>query len=404
MTSIVREFALSCRSREISMPKSARRLGSMPPIGVDAMGAAADAAADPSILRLENLDTDLRPPAAAIDATRASILDDDANSYLPFLGQLALRRAVSAQLERRSGVGYDPVEECIITAGGLNGCTVALAAIVDPGDEVVVTDPTYVGMLNRIRLAGGVPVQVPFRWEGSQWRLDRDALRAAVGPRTKALFVMSPSMPSGAVLDAADWQLLAELARRHDLWLLYNAAMERILYDGRPHVHPAGLPGMRERTLTIGSASKEYRMIGWRVGWVVGPRQLIRDVALVSISDVVVPVGIAQQAAAAALAADADEDVVRIWQQRRDVIAGELEGLPLRPAAGGWSMLLDVGELGLDGQEASARLFDRGRIAATPMVNWGLTHGDRHVRLVFSNEPAERLEGIGARVRRSLGV
>ncbi len=381
-----------------------QRLAGVPPIGVDAMGARADAAADPAILRLENLDTDLRPPQSALDASIAAIADDDANSYLPFLGQAVLREAVVAHMQRLSGHAYDPEAECIITAGGLNGVMVTLNALVDPGDEVVVTDPTYVGMLNRIRIAGGVPLQVPFRWLDDAWQLDLDQLRAAIGPKTRALFIMNPSMPSGACLSDEAWVLIAELCREHDLWLIYNAAMERILYDGRPYRHPAALEGMAARTITIGSASKELRMIGWRVGWVVGPRDVLREVGLVSISDVVVPVGIAQNAAAAALAEPEQDvlDAVATWEARRDLIVAELEGLPLRKPAGSWSMLLDAGALGLSGREASAALFEKGQVAATPMDNWGEVHGAQYVRLVFSNEPVERLAGIGERFRRSL--
>ena len=381
-----------------------KRLAQVPPIGVDAMGAKADAAASTDILRLENLDTDLRPPAAALAATRAAIDDDDANSYLPFLGQAQLRETVITHLRSLSGHTYDPEAECIITAGGLNGIMVTLNALVDPGDEVVVTDPTYIGMLNRIRIAGGVPVQVPFRWQEDGWQLDLDQLRSAVGAGTRALFIMNPSMPSGAVLSDEAWSLIAELCREHDLWLIYNAAMERIVYDGRPYRHPAALEGMRERTLTIGSASKELRMIGWRVGWVVGPAAIMREIGLVSISDVVVPVGIAQAAAAAALNEPAEDvrGAVATWEARRDLIVEELAGLPLNRPAGSWSMLFDAGALGMSGVEASGRLFEQGQVAATPMDNWGEVHGSQYVRLVFSNEPVERLKGIGERFRRSL--
>ncbi len=380
------------------------RLRQVPGIGVDRMGAAADAAADPEILRLENLDSDLRPPAAALAATVEAIARDDANSYLPFLGQHELRRAVVAHVGRASGVAYDPGAQCIVTAGGLSGCLIALLALLEPADEVILTDPTYIGMLNRVRVAGGAPVQVPFARDGDGWRLDLDALGRAVTAKTRALFIMSPSMPSGAVLDVAEWQAIAELCRERDLWLLYNAAMERILYDGRAVIHPAGLPGMAERTLTIGSVSKEYRMIGWRVGWVVGPPAIMAEVGLVSISDVVVPVGIAQGAAVAALQAPESDvaEAVAEWQRRRDVIAAELEGLPLIPAAGSWSMLLDAGALGHDGAAATELLLVRGKVAATPMVNWGRVNGPQFVRLVFSNEPVARLRGLGDRVRRAL--
>ncbi len=367
---------------------------------------AAAAGDDPAVLRLENLDTDLRPPPAAIAATRLAIDSDDANSYLPFTGTDELRRAAAAHVGRLSGVGYDPACQCVITAGGTAGMFNVLLAALDPGDEVILTDPTYAGMISRVRLAGAVPRLVPFVRAGRDWRLDLDALDAALSPRTRMLFLMNPSMPSGAVLNAAEWQRVAALCAERGLWLLYNAAMERILYDGRAYAHPAALPGMAARTITVGSVAKEYRMIGWRVGWVVGPADLMPDVAKVSIYNVVAPVGIAQPAAAAALttADDGLAQAVAEWERRRDVVVAELAGLPLTPAAGGWSMLLDVAALGLDSLTASERLLARGRIAATPMRHWGDVNGERFLRFVFSNEPVARLAGMGQRVRESLGA
>jgi aspartate/methionine/tyrosine aminotransferase len=162
---------------------------------------------------------------------------------------------------------------------------------------------------------------------------------------------------------------------------------------------------MAERTIVVGSASKELRMIGWRVGWVVGPPAIVEDVGLVGISNVVCQVGIAQAAVEAALRGD---DGVAAFaaelERRRDLIQLELDGLPVLAPHGGWSLLLDTGALGVTGAEASARLFEHGRIAATPMENWGGEDTARYLRFVFANEPLERLEGLGERVRRALGV
>src|SRR5262245_12592410 len=245
------------------------RLKDVPGFSIDCVAAAAGA--DPDVLRLENLDTDLRPPQVALEATRAAIDEDDANSYLPFIGSAELRQVVAGHVSRLSGVRYDPEAQCVITAGGTEGLLNVLLATLDPGDEVLLTDPTYAGMICRVRLAGGVPRLVPFAPRAGEWRLDLDALASAASDRTRSVLLMNPSMPSGAVLDRAEWDAVAALCIRRSLWLIYNAAMERILYDGRPYLHPAGLPGMAGRTITVGSVSKEYRMIGWRVGWVVGP-------------------------------------------------------------------------------------------------------------------------------------
>ena len=217
------------------------RLAGMTGIGVDRMGDLADTANAAQILRLENLDTDLRPCATAIEATRAAILLDDNNSYLPFVGQTRLRQAVATHVSRLSGAGYKP-SNVLITAGGLSGILNVLLTIIEPGDEVILTDPTYVGLINRVRLAGGVPRLVPFLRDGAEWVLDRDALRNAVTPKTRALLVMSPSMPSGGVLSREDWQAVAGIVLERGLWLIHDTAMQRILYDGRPVIDPAGLP------------------------------------------------------------------------------------------------------------------------------------------------------------------
>jgi len=372
-------------------------------IGVDKMGHLADAAGDADVLRLENLDTDVPPHPAAVEATRRAVVDDASNSYLPFVGQTRLRRAVAAHVARLSGAPCDGERNVLISAGGLSGILNVLLALVDTGDEVILTDPTYVGLINRVRLAGGVPRLVPFVKDRGDWTLDRDALRQSVGDRTRAFLLMSPSMPSGGVLTREDWLAVADIVRERRLWLVHDTAMQRILFDGRTVVDPAGLPGMAERTITVGSASKELRLIGWRVGWIAAPEPLLPDLALVSMGNVVVPVGIAQTAAAVALEAG-DEDVARAtatWQARRDLILREMEGLPVRRPAGGWSLLVDGAPLGLTGAEMSRRLFDQARIAATPMEGWGEVNGAQLLRLVFANEPVERLRGIGDKARRA---
>lgn len=379
------------------------RLAHIPGFSIDRV--AREAGNDPEVLRLENLDTDLPPPTAAVAATRSALGSREANSYLPFAGQLELRAAVAERIRRQTGNPCTP-DDVVITCGGTEGMLDALLAVTDPGDEVILTDPTYAGMINRVRLVGAVPKLVPFAAVAGEWRLDLAALRSAAGERTRALFLMNPSMPSGAVLDDREWQAVAELCRERSLWLLYNAAMEGILFDGRPYRHPAALAGLGERTITIGSVSKEYRMIGWRIGWVVGPPAIMDDVARAHIYNVVTPPGIAQAGARAALATPATDlaACTAEWQRRRDVVMEQLAGYGVVRPAGGWSLLLDVSRLGLDSFTASQRLLARGKVAATPMRDWGERNGDRFVRLVFSNEPAARLGELAARCERAFGA
>lgn len=383
---------------------SVSRLKNLTPIGVEQMGDLADSLHDPDVLRLENLDTDLRPPAHAIEFTKIAVDTDEANSYLPFIGQTALRQAATALVSARCGVDYDWRTESVISAGGLSGILNVLLATLEPGDEVLLTDPCYVGLINRVRLAGGVPRYLPLVPGPDGWRLDLVALGRIDPAPVRAVLVMSPSMPSGAVLDSGEWQAIVDFCRRADCWLIDDAAMERILFDGRECVHPASFADMRERVVTVGSASKEYRMIGWRVGWIVGPARLMADVARVSIANVVCQTGIAMGAVAAAITAHDDgiEACIRELEARRNLLLAELDDFEVIPPHGGWSFLIDMAPLGLDGASASRRLLEAGKIAATPMVNWGSENAARYLRIVYANEPLERLEGIGRRFRAAL--
>lgn len=383
--------------------KRPKRLEFVEGIGVDRMGAIADAS-ERDYLRLENLDVDIPPDPEAVQRTREAATHDPDNSYLPFLGQDRLRMAAAKHVSKMSGVSYE-ASNCIISAGGLCGIVNVLLATCEVGDEVIVTDPTYVGLVNRIRLAGAAPKWVPFKFNpGAPWTLDRVALEQAISPKTRCMLMVSPSMPSGAVLSRDDWAQAAELCVKHDLLMICNTAMERLVFDDVQPFHPASLPGMAERTITVGSASKELRMIGWRVGWVVGPDAYMPDLAAVSIANVVVPVGIGQDAAALALERSYDTlpAYVAELQHRRDLLLKELQGLPTGVPQGGWSMLMRVSDWGLDGEQMSKNLLEQG-VCATGMKGWGITHGQQYIRFVYSNEPVERLVGVGARIRAALG-
>jgi N-succinyldiaminopimelate aminotransferase len=170
---------------------SVRRLDDIPGFNIDRVAAAAGDDAD--ILRMENLDTDIPPPAEAVEATRAAIGEDAANSWLPFTGRDDLKDAVAAKISARGGPRYDGRREIVITCGEGDAMLDALFCLVDPGDEVILTDPTYAGMVNRVRLVGGVPRLVPLLAVKSEWRLDLDALRTAVSDKTRVVFINNAS-------------------------------------------------------------------------------------------------------------------------------------------------------------------------------------------------------------------
>ena len=385
------------------MIKRAQRIEPIAGFGIDRVAAASEEAGGRHggpILRMENLDTDLPLPPEALEVTRAKLDDPMSNSWLPFTGDLDLRAAISEFTAERTGHRYDPEREIVITAGGMEGLLNALLCTVDPSDEVVVTDPTYAGIVNRVRLAGGTPRFVPFLAEEDGWRFDRDALDDVVGPKTTGFLLMSPSMPSGGYLTEDDWAAVCDLCRERDLFLIYDAAMERLLFDARPLVHPLRMDGMAERTVVVGSLSKEHRMIGWRVGWVAGPAETVTDAGWAHVYNTTMPVAISRFAATAVLRGDQGHvaECVAELERRRDAMLAGLPGWPFVSPAGGWSLLLDVASLGFAPADASRILLDEAKIAATAMTGWGDEVAARYVRFVFSAEPVGRLETIPDRV------
>lgn len=378
-----------------------QRMEAIPGFGIDRV--AASVGEDPEVLRLENLDTDLLPPEQALRATREAVGRDDANSWLPFTGKADLRRAVADQVEERSGMAFDPETQVVITCGEGDAMVDALFVTTDPGDEVILTDPTYAGMINRVRIVGAVPRLVPLLPQQGEWRLDTDALASAVTDRTRAIFVANPGMPTGNHFNDEEWEAIASMCRERNAWLVYLAWMERILFDERPYRHPASLPDIADRVIHVGCVTMEQRMIGWRIGWVVSPTEVADDVARAHIYNGLTPGGIAQAGAVAALHAPPRDlaQAVGAWERRRDVMLGQLEGLPAVRPAGGWSLLMDADALGVSAPDLSRALVDQ-KVAATPMTVWGEQVSPRYIRFVYSNESVERLSQLGERLRAAL--
>jgi aspartate/methionine/tyrosine aminotransferase len=379
-----------------------RRLDGMQPFGIDRVAEAAGS--DPEVLRLENYDTDIPPHPVAVEVTKSAIGLDEANSYLPFSGRDDMKEAVAELIIRRGGPAYDPYQEIVITQGDGDGAVNALLALTDPGDEVILTDPTYAGMYQRVRLVGAVPRLVVLHGDASGWRLDLHALQEAVTDRTRAIFLMNPAIPTGWVANEEEWGAVTAICRDRRIPLLYWMHWEAIVFGGRPLVVPSGLDGMRDVTVTVGSVSLEQRMIGWRVGWMVARADLAPTLAMVHIYNGIVTSGFGQIGAAAALRAG-DDDVraaVAEWERRYEELVRQCEGLPLVPAHGGWSALFDAEACGFDASELSQRLLDH-KVAATPMTDaWGGAYANKYVRLVFSNEPVERLALLGDRLRAAI--
>jgi aspartate/methionine/tyrosine aminotransferase len=198
------------------------------------------------------------------------------NQYPPSRGLLTLRQAVSAHARKFYGLEYDPEDEVVITSGGTEAVTGALMAMAGVGDEVVMIEPTYDSYRPMAEGAGAIVWAVQLGAPG--WRLTEQALRAAIGPKTRAILINSPHNPAGRAFSREELEMLAKVVSETEAVVICDEVYEHLVFDGKPHIPLATLPGMRDRVLKIGSAGKIFSLTGWKVGWVMGPRELARVV------------------------------------------------------------------------------------------------------------------------------
>ncbi|HEX3932038.1 MAG TPA: pyridoxal phosphate-dependent aminotransferase [Nocardioides sp.] len=328
---------------------------------------------------------------ASVIAAAASALRDGANQYAPGPGIPALRQAVARHQHRHYGIELDPDRQVVVTTGCTEGIAAALLGLMDPGDEVVVLEPYYDSYVAMIQMAGGVRRPVTLR--APDFRLDVDALGAAVGPRTRFVLLNSPHNPTGTVLTRAELEAVAEVAIEHDLVVITDEVYEHLTFtDAAPHVPIATLPGMAERTLTLSSAGKSYSVTGWKVGWATGPAELVA--AVLAAKQWLTFTSGAPLQPAIALALDDEPDwpraMARDLQARRDLLCDGLAalGLDVRRPEGTYFALTDISSLGWkDGMEFCLALPERAGVVAIPTQPFhDGDAGDQLVRWAFCKE------------------
>ncbi|MEV6394691.1 pyridoxal phosphate-dependent aminotransferase [Streptomyces sp. NPDC051907] len=217
-------------------------------------------------------------PASVVESAVAALRAGH-HQYPPVPGLFELRAAIAAHQRTWYGIDLDPETEVVVTTGASEALAAALLALTGPGDEVVVLEPYYDAYAACVELAGAT--LVPVRLTPPAFGLDAAALRAAVTPRTKALLLNTPHNPTGTVLTPDCLRQIAETARAHDLLVIADEVYEHLVYEGPPHQPIATLPGMAQRTLTVGSAGKTFSFTGWKVGWATGPQDLVEAVTAV---------------------------------------------------------------------------------------------------------------------------
>ncbi|WP_345771355.1 aminotransferase class I/II-fold pyridoxal phosphate-dependent enzyme [Geodermatophilus normandii] len=354
-------------------------------------------------------------PPEVLDVARAAI-GTMADQYPPGPGTPELRAAVAAHVERFRGLTYDPDTEVLVTAGATEALSAAMLALVEPGDEVVVFEPVYDSYAAAVSMAGGVLRPVPLTpppadTEGAVWTFDPADLRAAVGPRAKLLLLNTPHNPTGKVFGRAELDLVAEVVLGAGLLLVADEVYEHLVFDGAGHVSPATLPGLRDRTLVVGSGGKTFSTTGWKVGWTCGPAPLVAAVRTAKQFLTYVNAGPFQPAVAAGLALpDAYfTGIARDLQRRRDVLVAGLRaaGLPTISSEATYFAMVDVRGVQPDGDGLAFchALPERAGVVAVPAgVFWtaGHAHLGRHlVRFAFCKRDEVLDEAVGRLSRMS---
>ncbi|HEY3522329.1 MAG TPA: aminotransferase class I/II-fold pyridoxal phosphate-dependent enzyme, partial [Candidatus Limnocylindrales bacterium] len=358
----------------------AARVRAVPPSGIrrffDILATMTD------VISLGVGEPDFDTPAPIVEAGIAS-LRRGRTHYTSNYGTLDLRRALADHLERRYGVVYDPASEILITVGASEAVDLALRATCDPGDEIVLHEPSYVAYAPAVIFAGGVVRQVATRLE-DDFALDPAAVEAAITPRTKALFLGYPSNPTGAVLPDDVQDELARIAERHDLLVYSDEIYDRLAYGSYRHRPFSSRAGMRERTILMGGFSKAYAMTGWRVGWLCAPATLVEGIVKVHQYGIMSAPTVAQDAALAALEAGepAVEAMVAEYDRRRRLLVDGLNaiGLETFEPRGAFYAFPRITSTGLSSDEFTERLLVEEKVAVVPGDAFGPS-GAGHVRM-----------------------
>lgn len=305
--------------------------------------------------------------------------------YTSNAGVYELRQALVEHLSRLYGVSYDPASEVVITVGVSEALYLALNAILEPGDEVIIPTPCFVSYQSEVILAGGVPVEVP-NDVADDFQPQPEAIEAAITPRTKSILLGYPNNPTGAVASREVLQAIGQSAEKHDLVVISDEIYDQLVY-GVEHVCFASLPGMWKRTITLGGFSKDYAMTGWRIGYAAAPENILRGLLRIHQYTIMSAPTTAQAAALVALR-EGEPHVARMraeYNRRRELIVRGLNqiGLPTFEPRGAFYAFPDITVTGLDDETFAQRLLEEEKVAVVPGSAFG-AGGEGFVRCSYA--------------------
>lgn len=330
--------------------------------------------------------------------------------YTSNAGLKELKDEIAKYQERKIGVSYNPDKEVIVTVGGSEGIDIALRAMLDPGDEVLIPQPSYVSYLPCTVLADGVPVVIPLQQE-NEFKLTAEELENAITPKTKILVMPFPNNPTGAIMTKEELEPIAEVVKKHDLYVLSDEIYSELTYQCR-HTSISSLPGMRERTLVINGFSKGFAMTGWRLGFVCGPEAIIEQMVKIHQYAIMCAPTNSQYAAVEALR-NCDDEVKKMresYNQRRRFLVHEFKRMKLDcfEPYGAFYIFPNIQEFGMTSEEFATRFLEEERVAVVPGTAFGEC-GEGFLRISYAYSLENLKEAIGrlgafvGRLRNQLG-
>lgn len=316
--------------------------------------------------------------------------------YTSNAGLKELKAEIGKYLERKIGVSYDPGKEIIVTVGGSEGIDVAFRAMLDPGDEVLIPQPSYVSYLPCAVLADGVPVVIPLQ-EKNAFKLTKEELEEAITPKTKILVLPFPNNPTGSVMTKDDLEPIAEVVRKHELFVLSDEIYSELTYKDS-HVSIAALPGMKERTLVINGFSKGFAMTGWRLGYICAPKAVTEQMLKIHQYAIMCAPTNSQYAAIEGLRHCEDEvqEMRTAYNQRRRYLLHEFKRMQLDcfEPFGAFYVFPNIQEFGMSSEEFATKLLAEEKVAVVPGSAFGES-GEGFIRVSYAYSLEDLKEAIG---------
>lgn len=340
-------------------------------------------------------DPDFDTPPHIIAAAKQAMIDHHAD-YVPPEGLLSLRQAIAERVKRVNNIDADPETEIVVTNGGQEALLLMVLAALSPGDEIIIPEPNYNTYHDALNFAKAVKVSIPSSAD-TNFRTDPEAVRAAITDKTRALLLVSPNNPTATVIGREDMQALVQIAQEHDLIIIADDIYDLFIYDDYKHVSPASLPGGKERTLTLNALSKAYSMTGWRLGWIVGPADLMARVRELKAAITGGTSVISQYAGLAALTGPQEpvQMMADAYKRRRQMVLEALDdmGMHYGVPQGGQFVFIDIEFTGMDSAELAQKILSDQHVLVYPGAAFDKDRG-QYIRMTFLQPEDKLREGL----------